>query len=245
MSDLPFELESLSRAVNYQHWVFRTIAPFIGKRVIEIGAGIGNMSKYLPSGERLILTEMDPVLLPILERSVVAQSNKASRAVIMPLDVLNDDLAPLKSENLDTVISFNVLEHIEDDLKAYTQLCNLVKNSKSSGPRRVITFVPAHSWAYGTMDKTFGHYRRYSKKTLGELCRKADPSAKVHLRYFNTVGLLGWILNGRILKKASISWGSIAAFEGLCPFIAPIDDILHKVFRFPMGQSLLAVMEWE
>ena len=44
-SELSFELESLSLAVNYQKLVYETIEPYLGNSIIEVGAGIGNISQ--------------------------------------------------------------------------------------------------------------------------------------------------------------------------------------------------------
>ena len=239
---VPFELASLARAIRYQKWIYRTVAPFMGDRILEIGAGIGNMSKWLPVRDRLILTEIDPSLLKILR----AEMSKSTAPIVSvsSFDLFKDDQKPWLAENLDTVVSFNVLEHIEDDEAALARLCELVRNSKSKGPRRIVTFVPAHAWAFGGMDRTFGHFRRYSKRGLKDLCRKVAPEAKLTLRHFNAVGLAGWVWNGRILGKKQIGTGALEAFEKICPIVSPVDDFIHKKLKLPLGQSLLAVMEW-
>ncbi len=246
LAELPFELVSLANAVNYQRWVFRTVEPFVGQRILEIGAGIGNMSQWLPLHERLILSETDTQLIGNLKANLAqGKAGADSRVSVMSLDVVKDDLAALKGENLDTVVSFNVLEHIEDDAGALARLCEIVRDSKAPGPKRVVTFVPAHAWAYGSMDKTFGHYRRYSRSGLKALCQKVAPDAKLTLQRFNAFGVAGWVWNGRVMKKPTIGLGAIQAFERLAPILAPIDDFMHKWLRLPIGQSLLSVLEWK
>lgn len=245
LTDVPFELASLAGATRYQQWIYRTVSPFLGDRILEVGAGIGNLSKWLPIRERLILSETDAKLLGHLKRNLEGLSALDSAKVsATSFDIIKDDASGFVNENLDTVVSFNVLEHIEDDILALESLSRLVRNSKSNHPRRVVTFVPAHSWAYGGMDRTFGHYRRYSKSGLAEICRKVAPEAKLTLRHFNTVGLAGWVWNGRVLGKTKIGSGALAAFEKICPIVSPIDDFIHEKLKFPLGQSLLAVMEW-
>lgn len=243
---LPFELVSLANAVNYQRWVFRTIEPFVGQRILEIGAGIGNMSQWLPIRERLILSETDPQLIGNLRENLAARRTlQDQRVSVLALDVVRDDLTAVMAEKLDTVVSFNVLEHIENDAEALGRLCDIVRANRSPGRKRVITFVPAHAWAYGSMDKTFGHFRRYSRSGLKNLCRKVAPEAKLTLRHFNAFGVAGWVWNGRVMKRPHIGSGAIRAFERLCPWLSPIDDFLHKQLRLPIGQSLLAVLEWQ
>ena len=54
---IPFELESLREAINYQRWIVDMISPFLGNSILEIGAGIGNISRWLPVRQRLVLCE--------------------------------------------------------------------------------------------------------------------------------------------------------------------------------------------
>lgn len=244
-SSIPFELASLANAANYQRWVFQKTVPYLGQRIIEIGAGIGNMSQWLPVNDRLILSEFDPALMGVLKQTMKANHlDGDNRISVISLDVEKGDISSLVSEGLDTVISFNVLEHIENDELALDRLCQLVRSTRSQGPKRVITFVPAHQWAFGSMDRTFGHYRRYSKRKLEATCRRVAPTAKISVKHFNLFGLVGWIWNGKLLKKESIGAGSIQAFEKLCPYLIPVDNFLHRTLHLPIGQSLLAVIEW-
>ncbi len=238
---IPFELEALSNAVRYQQWVFDLLEPHLGQRIIEFGAGVGNLSKWLPLRERLILTEFDPYLLEIL-RTSTDQIRKAHHGVtVEPFDLSRDDPSRYFGDHLDTVVSFNVLVHVEDDLGALERQIAILKNSKAPGPKRVCFFVPAHLWAYGTMDQTFGHFRRYSASMVRNLVKKVDPTAVIQARYFNLPGLVGWLLQGRILKKTSFGVESVKAFEALCPLIRAVDSLAHFV-RLPLGQSLLCVV---
>ena len=240
--DVPFELQALSQAANYQRWVFRSITADIGRRVMEIGAGIGNMSRWFPKCEKLILTDTDETMLDVLRASI---GPGQGHITVRKFNVLADDLAPFREENLDTIVSFNVLEHLEDDRRAMERVCSILRNSAASETKRLITFVPAHAWAYGAIDKAFGHFRRYSRKSLELLCASVAPEASVKVRYLNAFGLLGWMVRGRLLKIPSISLGSIRIFEALCPILGPFDDFLHRVMHLPFGQSLVAVMTFE
>lgn len=240
--EVPFDLESLARAVNYQRWMTRVCSPWLGDRVVEIGAGIGNMSRWLVGRERFIATELEPALLARLARTLEEAAPGDPRVSAQRLDVFSDDLSPLVAERLDTVVSFNVLEHIADDEGALRQFTRLV--AQTPGVRRVVTVVPAHPWAYGETDRAYGHFRRYSKAGLEAMCRRVAPEANVTLRHMNAVGLPGWILSAKILKRAGVDEASITAFETLCPLLAPIDDRLHDWLHLPLGQSLVAVQEW-
>jgi hypothetical protein len=243
LSKIPFELRSLAAARNYQAWVYRKVEPFLGRRILELGAGIGNMSRWLPVRDRLILTESEPSLCEML-REGLGERASDPRVSCQSFDLAQSDLAPYIAENLDTIVSFNVLEHIEDDSAALARLCEILRKSQAPGPKRLVSFVPAHSWAYGAMDKSFGHFRRYSRQRLESILEQVAPETKLSHSYFNVVGLAGWLVNGRLLGKSQIGMSSIDAFEKLCPIVSPIDDLLHKHLRLPMGQSLISVAEW-
>lgn len=244
MTQLPFELEALANAVNYQKWIFAMAEPFLGNRILEIGAGIGNVSQWLPISERLIVSESDPILFARLEKKFSPNPNPAKFSLEF-FDAIHGPTESYIEQNLDTVISFNVLEHIKNDKLALQRLCKILQKSSSPQKRRLVCFVPAHSWAFGSADQAFGHFRRYSKTSLTKLAQEVAPEAKIYIRHFNFVGLLGWIVQGKLLKRRYLSTNAIQSFEKLCPFFRFIDKLLYKFLGLPLGQSILFVLEWD
>jgi SAM-dependent methyltransferase len=238
---VPFELESLAEAHRYQRWLKDSVSRFLGSRILELGSGIGNLSQHLPVRERLILSDIDPALLNIL-RKKVSPSEKVSIHQVDP----TVPLSPLlKHENLDTVVSFNVLEHVESDDALLRDMIAMLKASNSTGPKRIVTLVPAHSWAFGKVDTQLGHYRRYSDRMFKNALQRAGVaelnSENYYSRYMNLPALFAWWLNGRVLGKENVGSGNMKAFELLCPLIRPLDDFLHLVLKIPAGNSLIAV----
>lgn len=242
MTELPFELRALAGASNYQRWIVDTIEPCLGRRILEVGAGVGNMSRWLPVRDRLIVTEGDEALLGELRSDELL--TKKSRVSVRKFNLLDDDVFDLIDEKLDTVVSFNVLEHIEDDASALRRLKRIVLAGDSLRPRRIVSFVPAQQWAYGSLDRAFGHFRRYTARRWRDLHQEVAPEARLSLRYFNPVGLLGWVVNGRILKRNEIGAGALRAFERILPVVRPLDYVLHGVLKMPLGQSIVATLEW-
>lgn len=243
-----FELVSLSKATHYQNWIFSAVSPYLGNRILEIGAGIGNLSQWLPVRERLLLSEVDPMLLEILKNQITQRREveDLSKVSFHKFDIFSDSIEHFVSENLDTIVSFNVLEHIEDDYAALEKLASILVKSGARGPKRLITFVPAHQWAYGEMDRRFGHYRRYSRNSLINLARRvARESRIIECRYFNLFSLPGWVINGRLLRRAVVGTRSIEVFNSMCPWIRGLDDFLHQTLKIPVGQSLLLVLEFK
>lgn len=240
---MPFELESLAKAVNYQRWVSDAIQPYMGRRILEVGAGIGNMSQWLPVRERIVLTETEPALLDILRQRVPAYfGDGAAKVSVARLDLSTPvDAHNLERERFDTIVSFNVLEHIEDDRAAIGRLLDMLRASDQP-VRRLVSFVPAQAWALSDMDRFYGHFRRYSAGRLRDLSRELAPGADVTLTPFNAVGLLGWVWTTMILKRTTIDPGSVSAFDAICPYLRPFDTVLCRTLRYPFGQSLVWVV---
>src|SRR6185503_8044992 len=53
-------LEQLAEAGRYNRWMFERLQPWIGRRVLEVGSGIGNLSAFLLDRDRLVLTDTRP-----------------------------------------------------------------------------------------------------------------------------------------------------------------------------------------
>lgn len=240
---MPFALDSLAKAVNYQRWVSEAIQPYLGRRILEVGAGIGNMSQWLPVRERLVLTETEPALLQLLrERVPQYYGDDASKVSVATLDLSTPaDVHVLERERFDTIISFNVLEHIEDDRAAIARLIDMLRVSDQP-VRRLVAFVPAQEWALSGMDRFYGHFRRYSARRLRALSHELAPGAHVSLTPFNAVGLLGWVWSTMILKRTTIDAASVRAFDAICPYLKPFDALLCRTLRYPFGQSLIWVL---
>jgi SAM-dependent methyltransferase len=137
----------------------------------------------------------------------------------------------LKRKNLDSIICVNVLEHIQNDRQA---IQNMVSGLVDGGT--LCLLVPAMSWLYGSLDTLDGHFRRYTKKSLLEIC--PHHSLKVEeLYYFNFVGALGWLVKGRLLRRKRHEDENYRVMNFLIPFMSFVEN--H--FPVPFGLSLVAV----
>jgi SAM-dependent methyltransferase len=242
---LPFELDLLAEARNYQKWMFDAVRPYLGRRILEVGSGIGNMSRWLPAEELLVLTETEPELLDVLRQRMPEYFGSNVRNVrIDALDLSPHTLAatPIEHYQLDTIVSFNVLEHIEDDRFAIAQLLKVLRASPAP-VRRLVSFVPAHAWALSNLDRHYGHFRRYSRRRLRELSRELAPEARVTITPFNALGFVGWVWNTMILKKIRIDKGSVTAYDSICRYTRGPDDFVCRRLRYPLGQSFVWVLE--
>jgi SAM-dependent methyltransferase len=222
-------LEVMSAAPRYNAWQYRRIAPFLGRRVCEVGSGIGNMSALLASRplDRLVLTDTDPYYREILHDRFRGRAE----VVIEPL-TLPDAGAPerFRTHALDTVVALNVVEHIEEDVAALRCMAGML------APRgRAVVLVPALPALYGSLDEGLGHARRYRKADLRSAFARAGLRV-THCFYYNLVGTLGWFWNARVRRTKQLPLRQVAWFDTLVPLLR-----LEDFVRLPLGQSLIAV----
>ena len=239
---LPFELDVMASAIRYQQWVFEAVKPHLGSSILEVGAGIGTMTRWLATHAPTTAIDIDTGLLRHLEAQAGGWEQPPER--VATLDISQSSQIPEWLSTTDTIASFNVLEHIADDVGALRGMADVLERSSAPGRKRILIFVPAHQWAFGTVDTTFGHCRRYSKRSLTSLIRACNLKPRsVRIRYFNTVGLPGWILVGRVLRRPTFPRGSVQTMERIIPAVRRLDARLHGRYDLPLGQSVLAVIE--
>lgn len=243
---LKFDLDALAYARNYQRWVLDAIRPYLGHRILEVGSGIGNMSQWLPVNELLVLTETDTVLVRMLrERAPAYFGSRLPHVRIHELEIGagNPGEADIAQYGLDTIVSFNVLEHIEDDRSALVRLVDLLRGSPAP-TRRLVSFVPAQPWALSGLDRHYGHHRRYSARRIRELSGEVAPEASLTMRSFNALGLAGWVWSTMILGRKHLDARAVRTYDAICRYSRGADDFLCRTLRYPLGQSLVWILRF-
>jgi len=207
-------LARLNRAPRFTKWMADTIRPYVGDRVLEIGAGIGNLTANLVPRTKYHASDINPHYLDHLE------TLKQTRPYLQVHYTDASAAETYPAEQFDTVICMNVVEHIENDVEA---LSNIRRSLDKNG--RAIVLVPNGPRLFGSLDRVLGHYRRYTREQLVRACQDAGFTVEKVLK-FNRVGTPGWWLNGRILKKETFGFWQIKVLNFLVPFVRPIDRFL-------------------
>jgi SAM-dependent methyltransferase len=197
------------------------------KRVLEIGAGIGNLSSFLVDHERLVLTDTREEYLSRLRARFAQHQNVAVERLFLP-----NDHGALAAQRFDAIICLNVLEHVEDDIGSLVAIRGMLAPGG-----RLILLVPALAAIYGTVDRALGHFRRYRRGALAELLRAAGYTV-AHIEYFNLAGVPGWWFAGRVLRRRMIPAGSLKLYDALVPLFR-----LERLLPWRVGQSLIAIGE--
>lgn len=222
-------LEIMSAAPRYAAWQAEMLRPWLGRRVMEIGAGIGNISACLrtQNPELLVLSDTDPWYLSRLRKQFDGDGVVRFADLTLPDPSARDRLGDLE---LDSVVALNVLEHIEDDRGALETMRQVVVPGG-----KVVLLVPALPALYGTLDVELQHCRRYTKDSLRRVMTGAGLR-DIEMIWYNRLGILGWWLNARVRKTTRIPVGQLRMFDAMVPLLR-----FEKYLPLPFGQSLIAV----
>jgi SAM-dependent methyltransferase len=197
-------LHALSAAPRFNRWMADTIRPHVGERVLEIGAGIGNLTRALIRGRRrYAATDINPEHLARLASRFPHRPNLEIRSCDL---TRTDDFAPFAG-GMDTVICLNVLEHIEDDRGG---LANIYSALDHGG--QAILLVPEGQSVFGTIDVALGHFRRYSEAELKGKMEGAGFQVE-QIIAFNRVSRPAWFVSGRVLKRTSLDWNQMRLYD--------------------------------
>lgn len=223
-----FEIqEILKSTVNYNRWIFDQCKDDVGKRVLDIGSGYGNVIGLFINKTRMIQAlDIEDEYVRYLNNAYAGAGFSAVRGDFQTMSTQD-----LCEKQFDTVTLFNVLEHFEDDMSVLRKAHDiLVEDGK------LVMAVPALPMLFGSMDRADGHYRRYTKK---ELRRKFNDAGfeVTKLWYMNFPGLFGWFLNGRILQKPLIPAKQAKVYDRIVPMVRALESIIPP----PLGQSLVAI----
>ena len=224
------DLEIMSRARNYTEWIFDKYENCIGKRVVEIGAGIGNFTGKFIDKELVIAVDNYKPCIDYIKNRFADNNN------IIPLEESIDSpsILSLSRYSPDTIVCINVLEHVEDDIAALDNMFSILTEGG-----KLILLVPAFQFMYGTIDRLVGHYRRYSKRDIETKLVTAGFYVK-SISYMNCIAPFGWFLNNRILKKQEESLSQVIFYDR---FVVPWLRKVEQIFIPPFGLSLVVVVE--
>ena len=217
-------LASLGSADAYNRWILSSVKAHVRGRILEIGCGTGTFTMHLAAlADHVTAVDIDPAFVAKARDITGAQAN---------VDIEQADASiSYWRERFETVIALEVIEHIEDDR---TVLTNLFRALVPGG--RLILKVPAGPSLYGEIDRAVGHHRRYRYTDLANRVRQAG-FGEIAVWHFNSLGAVGWWLNGKLLRRSHPPTDQVRAFDALVPVLRWVEDR----WRPPIGLSLFAI----
>jgi SAM-dependent methyltransferase len=222
------DLEVLANIPNYHSWIMSWFSPYVHGRVLEYGAGSGTISQYLhPLAQSLTLIEPSANLHTSLHAKFADDPS-----VQIGMMTMEEHVCRLESATVDTAVLVNVLEHIEDDRMALSELSRVVTPGGY-----VLIFVPALSFLMSRLDVQLGHFRRYHRAELQEKL-KATGIEVVTCSYFDFPGIVPWFVLNKLLGSTSFSPVLVRLYDRA---IVPLARAVESKVAPPFGKNLVAI----
>ena len=222
-------LDEMERARNYNEWLLMRSRPYLGRRILDAGAGSGTFTDLIAAdrSKNIVSVEPDPAFEPILRERFAGREN----VVVVTADATALQ-ADLIGGQVDAIVCFNVLEHIQDHQAAFRRFHDLLIEGGF-----LLLVVPAHPFLFGSLDEVVGHERRYRRQDVRRELSAAGFQIRT-LQLVNPLGALGWLVASRIFRRKSIPARSLGLFDRFVPALRRLDRI-----RLPVGLSVWAVAE--
>jgi 2-polyprenyl-3-methyl-5-hydroxy-6-metoxy-1,4-benzoquinol methylase len=217
-------LEFTQRAVRYNRYLMANIEEFMGRTVLDVGCGTGNLTRLIR--DRLV------VGIDCTERYLSRFESNVRGMHAFLLDIQDTyGLTRIHAFMFDTILCSNVLEHVEDDLLALRNMHRLL-----IGGGRLVLLVPSFKFLYGSLDRTNLHFRRYSKSELVMKLQKAGFKTE-RLFYLNALGIFWWVFHSKIKKSRFTGCSEAGLVNLFVPLVKLADNLLSK----RIGLTLVAV----
>lgn len=225
-------LELQSQGHIFNDWMYGEIFPAIKGTILEVGSGIGTFSQKIIrdfSDSSIVLTDVSPSYVKKLSEKFCQKNIH-----VVKLDLNSElDYQKIGYKKFDSIIAINVLEHVEDDLFALQQLYKMLKKDGT-----LILLVPCHKFLYNVIDSSVGHFRRYTKNELKSKIAKTDFVVK-DMFYFNMLGILGWYINGNVMKTARLNKSAYKTFDKIIPIMKFVEKLTNK----RIGLSIISFLK--
>lgn len=228
-AELPYGMHNREEIVNYFAWQAELFADHARGTIIDHGAGTGGLtSALLAAGAgTLVAVEPDPQLVAFLHDKLDREPNARVFA-----GTLDDYLAQHGPGSVDTIVSSNVIEHIEDDVACLRAMHELLRPGGAVG-----LYVPARPELFGSLDEAVGHHRRYTHRELADKLGRAGFRVE-RIAYRNLVGVLPWLITGRVLRRRKVGNASLRVFDKL---VFPVCRWLEDRLPPRYGLNLVAI----
>lgn len=222
------ELELFQHAQKWKRYWYDSVKKFIGESILEVGAGIGvNTAMIIKSNNsvrNIVAIEPDTRLSEQILNNLTVGSEK-----VRVVHGLLENLDP--TEQFDTIIYIDVIEHIKNDKE---ELFNAANHLKVNG--HLIVLAPAYNFLFSPFDQAIGHFRRYTKAKL----RDAIPEnlEPCQLFYIDAIGFFASLMNKYFLKQSYPSLHQVLFWDKR---IIPLSRIADKLFFHSFGKSLIGI----
>jgi 2-polyprenyl-3-methyl-5-hydroxy-6-metoxy-1,4-benzoquinol methylase len=226
-------LQSMQTLETYYRWSYDLFKPFIGRRILDAGCGLGNFTAIITkkNAEYILAVDSSPRNIQVLKD----RFKDLAIVEIAQVD-LETDNDFFRGKQIDTIVCLDMLEHVYDDIAL---LKSFFKIMQTGG--HLLVKVPTCKWLYGSIDLTSGHYRRYTPE---ELRVKAESVGweTIKANYMNIAGVIPYWVKSCVLKKGVTFSRTFRPWQlKVVGGMVPILKILDKIIGPPIGQSAVLI----
>lgn len=210
-------LNNLTGTPQYLSWLTKVLRPDLSDTVLELNAGIGNLSSRLMTRRKLYAaTDKDPLYLHALRNRFIRTANVDVRK--LDPEIAGDfcDLG----RTFDTVLCVNVLEYVDDP----AAVVNSIQHALATGGKLLI-LVPQSASLYGSIDRTLGHKRRYDADELHALVERSGFRI-TRMHELNKIGRPAWWFYSKVLNRKCINKVTLKLFDKTVWLWRRVDGVL-------------------
>jgi cyclopropane fatty-acyl-phospholipid synthase-like methyltransferase len=222
------ELDLFEKATRWKSYFASHFRPYLGRRVLEVGAGTGGTTAIMCDGSQDTWMCLEPDARLAARLSPAIASRRLPGCCVVRVGTTADMTG---EPPFDSVTYIDVLEHIEDDAGELRRAASVLKPGG-----HVLALSPAHPVLYSRFDAHVGHHRRYTRQTFAGI---APPELElVKLIYLDAVGMLASVANRGLLRQELPTAWQISAWDKL---MVPVSRVIDPLLLHRAGKSLVAV----
>lgn len=196
-------LNNLTATPQYVNWLAGILKPHLGDTVIELGAGIGNITGRLMARRiRYVAGEKDTLHLHALQNRFLRTPNVEVRHIDPEA---SEHFKGLNS--FDTALCLNVLEYASEPAGVLRSLAQTLKPGGA-----LIALAPRGRGLYGAVDRAMGHQRRFSRGELVKLLEGQGLRVEKIIS-FNKWGMPPWWFYSKVLRSSRINKVTLKIFD--------------------------------
>ncbi|SDO66884.1 class I SAM-dependent methyltransferase [Desulforhopalus singaporensis] len=197
----------------------------VHKNALEIGCGTGRLlSRWELLYHDVTAVDAHPDLV-----AIAARNNQ--KATVVHADVTS---LPFDDNVFDNILSFDVLEHVDD--VSMLQEARRVAHKNS----RLLLSAPAFQSLWSYADELAGHKRRYTRDSLNNILNESGWKLTGCNYYQCALFPLIW-LSRRVVKERgrTLERHPSTAIAGILGLINSCEVVLSSRFSMPFGSSII------
>jgi len=197
-------LNNMSGTPQYLSWIARLVRPYVGDSVLEVGAGIGNITARLIARRlRYVAAEKDPLYLHALRNRFLRTPN----VEVQRFDPDDAGAQAGLAGEFDTTLCLNVLEYAGQPEALAGRLHAALRPGGD-----LVVLTPQGPGLFGAIDRALGHKRRYRAAEIKRLLEERGFEVR-RVHQLNKVGKPAWWLFGRVLGRRHINKLTLKLFD--------------------------------